>query len=343
VNLPDGYVARGATREDLDQLVELVGAGERHDFGTADPARGEILYDWGRVGFDLARDARFMVAPGGVIAGYGQVVAYDPSVQVLSWVHVHPEQRGRGIGHALLGWAEDHAKEKLVAGSSAPFRTSAPAGDLAARALLRQHGFTHVRSDWQMERELSPDEEAVPAPDGIAIRASAAELDDRALYRVSDESFRDHFGYQHYPFDDWRKEFQGIPEYDSTLVFIAEEGPEPVGLTIALIDEGIGWVAELGVRWAWRGRGIGRALLARSFAELARRDIAIVRLSVDAANTTGATRLYERAGMSLRREWHVYEKEISRDRRILLTPGGEPAARRARGISSPPSAGGGTE
>ena len=36
-----------------------------------------------------------------------------------------------------------------------------------------------------------------------------------------------------------------------------------------------------------------------------------VRLNVDAGNATGATRLYERVGMRVRREWLVYEKPVA--------------------------------
>jgi mycothiol synthase len=313
VNLPEGYTARPAKHEDLDGMVELVEACQTHDFGSADPSRAEIVFDWGRARFDLARDARFVLASDGVIAGYGQVGGYDPSVELFSWIHVHPEHRGRGIGSALLGWAEDDARRKLAAGTSAPLRVNCPAVDTAARELFEDRGFAHVRSFWQMERMLAPDEAPGTDPDGIAIRASVAEADDRDLYRIFDEAFMDHFGYVHYAFEDWQQEFRSGAEYDPTLVFIAHEGAEPVGANFTLIDEGLGWVAELGVRRDWRGRGVGRALLLRSFAELARRDVEVVRLGVDTANATGATRLYERAGMSARREWTVYEKEISRD------------------------------
>jgi ribosomal protein S18 acetylase RimI-like enzyme len=37
----------------------------------------------------------------------------------------------------------------------------------------------------------------------------------------------------------------------------------------------------------------------------------VVRLEVDAGNETGATRLYERAGMHIRREWHTYMKPVA--------------------------------
>jgi ribosomal protein S18 acetylase RimI-like enzyme len=51
-------------------------------------------------------------------------------------------------------------------------------------------------------------------------------------------------------------------------------------------------------------------LLLRAFADLRQRGCARVRLNVDAENTTGATRLYEGAGMHVHREWRVFEKAL---------------------------------
>jgi GNAT superfamily N-acetyltransferase len=71
-----------------------------------------------------------------------------------------------------------------------------------------------------------------------------------------------------------------------------------------------GWVGMIGVRPAWRRRGIAEALLRTAFAEFARRGERRVALGVDAESPTGATRLCERLGM--RRFWEavVYEKEL---------------------------------
>jgi ribosomal protein S18 acetylase RimI-like enzyme len=60
----------------------------------------------------------------------------------------------------------------------------------------------------------------------------------------------------------------------------------------------MGWVSLVGVRPRWRGRGLGHALLTRSLDSLRRRGLSRAGLSVDAANTTGALRLYEQAGMT---------------------------------------------
>ena len=52
------------------------------------------------------------------------------------------------------------------------------------------------------------------------------------------------------------------------------------------------------------------ALLHHSFGELYRRGKRKVGLEVDAQSLTGATRLYEKAGMRVDRQYDVYEKEL---------------------------------
>jgi len=70
-------------------------------------------------------------------------------------------------------------------------------------------------------------------------------------------------------------------------------------------------VALLGVRERWRRRGLGLALLHRVFGEFYSRGERKVGLGVDAQNPTGATRLYERAGMHVHTEDIVFEKELA--------------------------------
>ena len=64
------------------------------------------------------------------------------------------------------------------------------------------------------------------------------------------------------------------------------------------------------MRRAWRGRGIGSALLRRSFATFAERGTPRVLLNVDFENPTGAMALYEKVGMRAVRGYDVFEKPI---------------------------------
>jgi ribosomal protein S18 acetylase RimI-like enzyme len=70
-------------------------------------------------------------------------------------------------------------------------------------------------------------------------------------------------------------------------------------------------VGALGVRRRWRGRGYGRALLLHTFREFRRRGMTRATLGVDAANPTGATRLYESVGMHVEQEEIVWEKALT--------------------------------
>jgi ribosomal protein S18 acetylase RimI-like enzyme len=74
--------------------------------------------------------------------------------------------------------------------------------------------------------------------------------------------------------------------------------------------QGIGWVGTIGVRRPWRKKGLGLALLRHTFGEFYKRGMTTIGLGVDAANITGATRLYQRAGMHVASEFALYEKEL---------------------------------
>jgi len=88
---------------------------------------------------------------------------------------------------------------------------------------------------------------------------------------------------------------------------LARDGDVPVGALTASSGDG-GWVDWLGVLPSHRGRGIGHALLRRSFAEFAERGMRRVMLNVDAENVTGATAVYERAGMRVVNAWDLWER-----------------------------------
>ncbi len=75
-------------------------------------------------------------------------------------------------------------------------------------------------------------------------------------------------------------------------------------------DERAAFVTDLGVRRAARRRGIAEALLRAAFAEVHARGIPRVELIVYAESPTGATRLYERAGMRVAYGWEIWRKTV---------------------------------
>jgi GNAT superfamily N-acetyltransferase len=77
------------------------------------------------------------------------------------------------------------------------------------------------------------------------------------------------------------------------------------------LDYGMGWIRWLFVRRPWRRQGLGMALLQNAFRQFHVRGQRKVGLGVDAESPTGATRLYERAGMRVVEETVVYRKELA--------------------------------
>ena len=99
--------------------------------------------------------------------------------------------------------------------------------------------------------------------------------------------------------------------YDPSLWTIAWADDEIAGGTIC--EAGVydmGWVRSLSVRRPWRRQGLGMALLLNAFRDFHRRGERRVGLGVDAESPTGATRLYERAGMHVVEETAIYRKEL---------------------------------
>ena len=99
----------------------------------------------------------------------------------------------------------------------------------------------------------------------------------------------------------FREIYLGARGFDPSLWLLAFDGDELAGCSLGYLERGtdtdLGWIGTLGVRAPWRRRGLGEALLRRSFAALHARGKRRIGLGVDAGNVTGALRLYERAGM----------------------------------------------
>jgi GNAT superfamily N-acetyltransferase len=155
-------------------------------------------------------------------------------------------------------------------------------------------------------------------PAGISIRSYNHPQDAESIFRLEDEVFKDHWGYVEEPFESafqrWMHHATDREQFDPSLWTVATKGTEIVGIVRgrpeAEEDPNMGWVSVLGVRRPWRGRGLGLALLLYSFGEFYRRGKTRAGLGVDAESLTGATRLYEKAGMRVSREYVTYLLEL---------------------------------
>jgi mycothiol synthase len=302
MGLPSGYELRAPTSDDADAVAHVLA-----DAGQTVLDADFLRDEWSRAGFDLATDAWVVVDDEGTVIAYAQVLRDEPSI-VEGWGVVHPKHRGRGIGASLMNRIEQRAHELVAGLSSVRFRHAIDADDRAAAAMLRARGLRRVRHFWHMRIDLVGPVEPGPAPDGIEVTGIVAPDDLPAVHAILDEAFADDWGHHPEPFHRWAQAQTTSPSYDPTLWLLATVGGEPVGALTANTWGDRGWVSEIGVLPAHRGRGIGSALLRRSFATFARRELQSVFLNVDAENPTGATVLYERVGMRIVNRWELWER-----------------------------------
>ena len=188
------------------------------------------------------------------------------------------------------------------------FRCAINAGDVAAASMLRARGLQPIHHFWHMQIELIEPSEPDRSPDGIDIGGIEPDGDLPAIHALLDEAFADDRSHHPAPLDRWIEEETNSPSYDPMLWLLARDAGVPVGVLTASVGEDRGWVDYLAVLESHRGRGIGAALLDRSFAMFMGRDIRRVLVSVDAQNPTGATGVYERVGMRIVNRWDQWER-----------------------------------
>jgi mycothiol synthase len=301
--LPQGYVARPVTEDDLDPVIGLIDDADRALGLDPDPIRELLTWIWHLPSTDLERDTR-LVEHGEHPACFAQATwDADEGGPLGALVRVHPYHLVRGLGSWALAWAEALAAERGGEG----VRARATDIDAPAHALLTARGYRMVRSSWTMGEALEANEEPGDPPPGVRIRTFEVGRDERDLHEVNQASFADHWGFLPVPYETFAEGMYGAEAWDPSLVYLAEADGQMVGHLVGLSFQGDAYVAELGVLPSWRGRGIAKALLRRSFAALAERGHDEVRLGVDAENPTGAVALYERVGMTPYRVYDVFD------------------------------------
>jgi ribosomal protein S18 acetylase RimI-like enzyme len=300
-SLPDGYTVRAATDADAEAVTALVRAAEEAVRGRSGVNADDLRSWWTLV--QLPTDS-WLVERDGALRASGMLVAHGDVPDF--WGVVRPDEVGRGLGSALIELGEARARAR----DAGALRIGTFAENVPAVKLFTSRGYRDVRHYYTMHIELK--EAPVPAwPDGLRVERFRTE-DARAFYDALTDAFVDEWGWVAMEYDEWyRLRIEG-DDADPSLWFVVREGDEIAAVVRNDPNRyGGGWVGAIGVRAPWRRRGIGLALLQHTFAEFHERGTNDVRLGVDTQNPSGATRLYERAGMSVELEEVIYERGLA--------------------------------
>lgn len=314
MELPTGYRMRRPCVRDAPAVTAVVAAHDLADFGEQDYTEDDLLDDWRRPRFDLDRDAWVVVGPTGRLVGYAWVWDAESGVEIDADAFVLPEYAGRGLGGRLFDLIEGRAGELAVSSGSGLVRLGmyAPSVNDAKRKLLLNRGFRPVRSMLRMKIDLSRHKPAEPeVPSGVELRPFRPADDEAIVRAVMGELFSSHSRFTPHRLDEWLELRLRHPAYDPELWRVACAGGEVIG-AILVYDVGeTGYVTNVGVRAAWRGRGVGLALLSEAFRVLRDRGQMRIVLGVEPEHAPQAVRFYERAGMRVAEQHDWFTKELA--------------------------------
>jgi len=300
-------INRAAVHEGIDQVETIDELEQALDHDDLDPLR----------------DTRVALVDG-QLAGLQYVLHPRAEIRIdRAWLlgEVDPDQRGKGVGTALLEWGVHRARERFAARAhDLPKRIWVTAYESSEtnRRLYVRFGFTPVRWYDELIRALT-DLPAVAVPAGVELR-TWTEGRDEDLRVARNAAFADHWGSEPVDAARWHDAVHGAGGRPDLSVFAVDrESGDVVGICVnraypadeALTGRREAWIHNVATVSAWREKGIASAMVAWSLQAFEAAGFTHAVLSVDSASPTGAARLYRALGFESLRRSVLYEIGVS--------------------------------
>ncbi|HUS13988.1 MAG TPA: GNAT family N-acetyltransferase [Chloroflexia bacterium] len=252
----EGYTWRAVQETDLDALAALDSA---------------CLADDGPVSVPPPAYGGLTTAPA-VSTLCATPAGADAPIVAVGWVQnrggeaelggkVHPAHRRRGLGTHLLRWG---AEQACVQGKPETLLIRNETLTSGSAALYQQEGYTCAFAELWMERDLH-----APLPVGVPRFSHVSWTAENApeFFAVYTDAFKERVGFPGHPAAHWIAEYVEDPDFRPDLSLLALVDGGPAGfvtagvLPIPQTERQVGWVSQMGVRPAYRGRGIAADLL----------------------------------------------------------------------------------
>ncbi|HEU4323664.1 MAG TPA: GNAT family N-acetyltransferase [Roseiflexaceae bacterium] len=266
----------------------------------------------------LADNSRCAAAPDGAILAFAWVTIDNSMAherRAFFQGGVHPACYGQGLGDAVLDWMEQRARQIFDAANDprpAVMRIDVTHQNERAFEVYRRHGFLLALAEDELVYDLAAPPPELPLPDGLDLvswDATHAPL----FYRAYHASFQERPGFPGWDEPTWRANLIGQGDFwpDHSLLLL--DRGAPVGFAICAADETdptIGWIVQLGICPAWRGRGFAGALLAALLQRFCASGLRAAHLTVN-TNNPRAIHVYQRVGFRLARRRSSYRKPLA--------------------------------
>lgn len=291
---------RPATTDDAPAIKGLLDEHALASFGEVELDEDEV-----RSWFALPNLWIQVAERDGAPVGYLDVASEESGHLAVDARTLEPD-----VAAALVEAAEAHARETAI---SPLLRGFVQGDDPVLRDVYEGRGWAPIRHSFQMRIDFDGALPEPEWPDGLGPRNPKPGEEER-IYEAHMDSFGDHWDFRRQPYETWRSYALEGHRYDPSLWWLVEDGGELAAVSLnswhSSGDPTFGWVHVLGVRPAWRKRGLATALLRHIFRDFQERGATRVGLGVDGENTTGAVRLYERVGMRQVRRTDIFEKAL---------------------------------
>jgi mycothiol synthase len=312
--LPEGWILRRPTLDDLPAILAMVHASDIAAVGEADFTPDEVREALTDPGTDMNRDSWVAFDETGTLVGWTYPHNANGGDRDFIEVYVWPE-RGRPAQRPLLDLIMQRVAERGAELGYETYRVRAGAVPIEKdyTDLLTEAGFVFNRQHCRMRMSLDGIAPTPPEPPaGVTIRELRHDDDAemRRFHEVIEDAFRD-TDHVAVDYDAWRRQVDAEPTKTWNEWLVALVGGEIAGALQSVDGEGDeGFVRRLAVERAHRRRGLGEALLRHAFAVYAGNGRGRAGLGVDMANPTRAVQLYLAVGLIPLYQADIYERSL---------------------------------
>lgn len=296
-----GYVTRRPLPEDAREIHALISLCDTQVIGKADMTLDDVTDELNEPAFDRETDGWLVHDGTGRLVAWAWARRKGGSANVDIDVVVHPDAPG------LTGGLWDTVTERAgqIVTELGHDRAVVDIGlyreDSGKRAIAAARGFGAATSFIRLRADHGASVPEPRLPPGVSVHDGLTEEVRRQGHAVQQAGFADHFGFTPVDYDEWYGDLDSSASSDWSQLAVARIDGEPAAMLLGTDafagDENCGYVRQLAVLPAFRGRGLGRFMLRRAFAADARRGRVGTYLHVDANNSTPALDLYLSVGM----------------------------------------------